>query len=281
MKRYQAIAEYYDFEYAQMSMLERDVPLFLRHLPKKARAGVLEIASGTGRAAIPIAQAGHRVVGVDCARDMIQIACRKRDAVDLKSDQCRFVIADALKLNLRRRFDAACIFFNTFLNFTTLAEQDRLLRTIRRHLKPRGMLWIDVFNPSMAMLSEQNQRDIDPVIFHVPRYDRTVQRTTDVHRADPTNQVQRVTFRYRWIESQSLQPRIETMHFDMTWIHARELRMLLERNGFAIEKIMGDYDGSRLSDQSERIIVLARRDGSSKRSGATTSRTNRRASTSK
>ena len=47
------------------------------------RQTVLELAVGTGRAAIPIAQAGHRVVGVDYAADMLAIARRKRDAVGL------------------------------------------------------------------------------------------------------------------------------------------------------------------------------------------------------
>ena len=47
----------------------------------------------------------------------------ERDAAGLSDAQCRFVLQDALKLNLRRqRFDWACIFFNTFLSFVTLAE---------------------------------------------------------------------------------------------------------------------------------------------------------------
>src|SRR3954453_2462683 len=77
---YRAIADYYDAEYEQNDMLERDVPFFLGHLPKK-RQQVLEPACGPGRAAIPIAQAGHRVVGVDYAADVIELARQKRDSV--------------------------------------------------------------------------------------------------------------------------------------------------------------------------------------------------------
>jgi ubiquinone/menaquinone biosynthesis C-methylase UbiE len=57
MSHYKAIAEYYDAEYEHQTMLEHDVPFFLGHLPKKKQS-VLELATGTGRAAIPVAQAG-------------------------------------------------------------------------------------------------------------------------------------------------------------------------------------------------------------------------------
>src|SRR5690242_1607070 len=106
-KSYRAIAEYYDAEHERTKMLRRDVPFFLRHLPKR-RQSVLELATGTGRAAIPIAQAGHEVVGVDYAADMLDIARRKRDGVGLTDRRLQLVEADILTLNLRRRFDWVC-----------------------------------------------------------------------------------------------------------------------------------------------------------------------------
>src|SRR6185436_12925801 len=114
MKRYRAIAEYYDAEHERMEMLRRDVPFFLQQVGKRPRS-VLELATGTARAAIPIAQAGHQVVGVDYAADMLAIARRKRDAVGLTDCQLKLVRADVLRMNLGRRFDWAAIFFNTLL----------------------------------------------------------------------------------------------------------------------------------------------------------------------
>ena len=130
-KRYRAIAEFYDAENEHHRMLQEDVPFFLGQLPRRRRLDVLELAVGTARAAIPIAQAGHRVVGVDYAADMLAIARRKRDSVGLSERELSLVQADLLSLRLRRRFDRICIFFNTFLNFTTLPEQDRVLNAAR------------------------------------------------------------------------------------------------------------------------------------------------------
>ena len=90
VKRYKAIAEYYDAEYANLEMLKHDVPFFLGQLPRK-RQSILELAVGTARAAIPIAQAGHRIVGIDYARDLLTIAERKRAATGLKDRELSLV----------------------------------------------------------------------------------------------------------------------------------------------------------------------------------------------
>src|SRR5437762_13676119 len=102
MKRYKAIAAYYDAENARHEMLKHDVPFLLSQLPRK-RQDILELAVGTARAAIPLAQAGHRVVGIDYVQDMLDIARRKRDGVGLTEKQLKLIRQDALKLTLGRK----------------------------------------------------------------------------------------------------------------------------------------------------------------------------------
>ena len=254
MKRHRAIAEYYDFEYPHHEFLEQDVPFFLGQMrPRPRSQSVLEIAVGTGRAAIPLAQAGHRVVGVDYAKDMLAIAARKRDAVGLTDRRLRLVHADALELDLGERFDWVCVFFNTFLAFPTLEEQDRLMETIVRHLKPAGRLWVDLFQPDYHLLARDESVGLEPFVFYVPPLGRTVFKTTDVRRS-PHLQVQRVTFNYAWFDAHGAEHRRHT-HFDMTWLFPRELRMLVERHGLAIEHLFGNYDGSALKADSPRMIA--------------------------
>ena len=166
-KNYKAIAEYYDPENANHRVLEEDVPFFMGQLPKKPQS-ILELAVGTGRAAIPLAQAGHRVVGVDYAADMLDIARRKRDAVGLSEKQLPLIHADAMKLDLGRRFDWVCVFFNTFLVFTTLEQQDAAMESVLRHLKPNGRFWLDVFQPDLRLLAEPVREELDPSLFFVP-----------------------------------------------------------------------------------------------------------------
>jgi ubiquinone/menaquinone biosynthesis C-methylase UbiE len=251
-KRYKAIAEYYDPENAHHAMLEQDVPFFMGQLPKRPQS-ILEMAVGTGRAAIPLAQAGHRVVGVDYAADMLAIARRKRDAVGLTDRQLSLIKGDLLKLDLGRRFDWACILFNTFLAFTSIEQQDAVLQSALRHLKPRGRLWIDIFQPDFKLLARSSLAKVDPVAFYVPPYDRTVMKTIDVRRGS-TPQVQRVTFHYVWFDEKGHEHR-ERTEFDMAYVFPRELELLIERNGLRIEHLFGNYDGSPLWPESPRIIA--------------------------
>ena len=248
---YHAIADYYDAEYQSRDMLAHDVPFFLGQLPKR-RQSVLELAVGTARAAIPIAQAGHRVVGTDFDPAMIAIAKRKRDFVGIPERNLKLLRQDAMRTNLPEKFDWICIFFNTLLTFSTLEQQDRMLAGVRKHLKPRGRFWIDIFNPDLALLSRPRNTRLDPVLFHVPHLNRDVMRTADIH-PDPVNQRQHVVFEYRWFDAG--RERRQRREFDLTFLFPRELQLLVERNGMQIETLWGNYDGSKLTNQSPRIIA--------------------------
>ena len=254
-KRYRAIADYYDAENERLTWLQRDVPFFLRKLPR-APQDVLELATGTARAAIPIAQAGHRVVGVDYAQEMLDIGRRKRDAVGLGERELSLVHGDVMELDLARKFDWVAIFFNTFLGFTTLQQQDAVLQVVRKHLKSRGRFWLDIFQPNLALMAADESRGIDPAVFYVPHLNRTVFMSVDVKR-DPSRQLQQVTFNYRWFDERGRERKQKT-RFDLTFIFPRELQILLERNGFRIDEIFGDHDGKPLNADSPRIIARCR-----------------------
>lgn len=254
-KRYRAIAEYYDAECDAIPWLEHDVPFLLKRLPRRS-LNVLELACGTGRVAIPLVQAGHRIVGVDYAPDMLAIAKRKRDALGISEKQLKLVEHDVLKLDLKQKFDLIAILFNGFLAFGTLAEQDRLLQMVRAHLKPDGRFWLDIFQPNLGILATHRSRNHSPTIFHVPSMNRTVFLVVDVER-DPAKQLQLITFRYQWFDEKGREHKAQTK-FTLTFIMPRELQILLERNGLAIEKLWGDYDGSELNADSPRMIAMCR-----------------------
>jgi len=256
MKPYRAIAAYYDAENAHHEMLRHDVPMLLAHLPKK-RQSILELAVGTGRAAIPLARARHRVVGVDYARDMLDVAKHKRDRAGISDGNLSLVRGDAKRVRLGGKFDWVVLLFNTLLIFTTLEDQDALLRNVVRHLKPRGKFWLDIFQPNLSLLAKSRSQNLDPVLFYVPELNRTVFRSTSVER-NPATQIQKVTFHYRWFNERGVE-RHHRGAFAMTFMFPRELQLLLERNGLAIEKMYGDYDGSELTADSPRMIAMCRR----------------------
>lgn len=255
-RAYRAVAEFYDAEHVHEPMLQRDVPFLLRHFPRRP-CDALEIAVGTARAAIPVAQAGHRVVGIDHDPAMLSIARRKRDFVGMDDRSLRLVRMDATRLALGRRFDRVFILFNTLLAFTTLARLDRVLRGARTHLKPGGRFWLDIFNPDPLILAHRQRTLLSTLLFHDAGRDRTVQRRTFV-RVDYTRQVQTVEYEYAWFDRDG-RPRRRQRTFELTFLLPRELQLLLERNGLRVEEQWGDHDGSALTDRSPRIIASCRR----------------------
>jgi len=256
-KQYRAIAEYYDAEYESSDVLDNDVPLLLSRLPKR-RQKILELCTGTARAAIPLAQAGHKVVGIDVDPEMLKIAQRKRDSIGLSPERLQLKRADVLKFKLPEKFDWAVLLFNTLLSFPTLGDQDRILQSVHAHLKPGGRFWIDIFYPDLTILAEPRHPHFDSATFYVPALDRSVHRHTEICRARLTPQLQEVTFHYTWADHNG-QLHQEENSFAMTWMFPRELTLLLERNGFAVETMYGDYDRSPVTTLSPRIIVCAKK----------------------
>lgn len=255
--RYQAIAEYYDAEYVSNDLLDNDVPFLLSHLPTR-RQKILELCCGTARAAIPLAQAGHRVVGVDIDAELLRIAQRKRDAVGIREKDLTLVRSDVLKYTADKTFDWAVLIFNTLLNFTTLAEQDRLLSNVAKQLKRGGRFWVDIFNPDLTILAEPHHAHFDSATFYVPTLDRSVHRTTEIERDPDRPQLTRTTFHYTWADANG-ELQHEAVKFEMTWMMPRELKMLLERHGFTVEALYGDYDSSPVSPESPRIIACGKK----------------------
>ena len=258
---YRAMIEFYDYEYADQQMLVDDYEMLLGVCCDQPGQKIVEIGCGTGRAAIAIAEEDHRVIGFDVDATMLSRARVKvaaADGIDVELHQAD-ATRDAWSEIVGRDNDIACCFFNTFLAFSRAAGQENCLREAHRCLRPGGKLWIDIFNPDLALITNSigGVEDLEVSLFALPD-GRTVQRTTSLY-ANVIKQIQHVTFHYKWFEDGEL--READSSFDMTWITPRELDRLLRLCGFEIEQRWGDYDGSDLDDDAPRQIVLARKVG--------------------
>lgn len=261
MADYRPISEFYDAEYVDQPMLRHDVAFFLTRIGAR-KCNVLEIGCGTGRAALPIACEGHRVVGMDIDSGMLAIAKDRRRQAGLDDSQLSLVRADATSGRWparigRRGFDVCCCFFNTFLAFAAPRGQESCLMSARSVLKGRGRLWIDIFNPNLELIAGSigGADELEPTLFTVPD-GRSVMRLTKL-KASTVRQVTQVTFEYQWFERGRKKRR--SRHFEMAWIMPREMERLLRLCGFRIDDVWGDYDGSALKDNSPRQIISAAR----------------------
>lgn len=110
----------------------------LRERGLAAGASILDAGCGTGSLALLLAQAGYRVTGVDLSPEMIERARLKdpNHAVDWR-------VGDLTTLDLGVPFDATVSVADVFNHLETLDEWEAALRSLHRHLRPGGFLYLD------------------------------------------------------------------------------------------------------------------------------------------
>lgn len=112
---------------------------FYRQLAKQSSLDgfpVLELACGTGRVAIPLAEEGARVVGLGKSTAMLDVARKKSEGVA----NLRWVEGDMRSFGLGQTFGLILIPGHSFQNILTAEDQRSCLISIRRHLIPGGTL---------------------------------------------------------------------------------------------------------------------------------------------
>lgn len=117
---------------------------FLARLAGTGRA--LEFAVGTGRVAVPLAERGVPVVGIELSEPM---AAELRKKV---GDAIPVLIGDMATARMDGEFTLVYLVYNTISNLLTQDEQVECFRNAARHLAPGGYFVIELGVPSLRML---------------------------------------------------------------------------------------------------------------------------------
>jgi SAM-dependent methyltransferase len=118
---------------------------FLVQLAGSGRA--LELGIGTGRIALPLAQRGVPVQGIELSRAM---AARLREKPG--GEDIGLTIGDFATTTVEGSFSVAYLVFNTIMNLTTQAAQVACFRNVAAHLEPGGCFVIEVGVPDLQRL---------------------------------------------------------------------------------------------------------------------------------
>lgn len=147
-------ALYGDKDYlAECALLTR---LFQQYGEGSVRT-ILDLGCGTGNHALPFAEQGYEVVGVDRSADMIAMARKK--AVQARSGtSALFHHGDLRSTNLGRRFDAVLMMFAVLGYHRENADVLAALATAHRHLRRGGLLVFDVWYGPAVLHERPSQR---------------------------------------------------------------------------------------------------------------------------
>jgi len=141
------VAAKYDDDSSELFDPEVLVPVvdFLAQLAGSGRA--LELGIGTGRIALPLAQRGVEVHGIDLSEAMVEQLRAKPGGEDID-----VTIGDFAATKVDGTFALAYVVFNTIMNLTTQEAQVACFRNVASHLEPGGCFVVEVTIPALRRL---------------------------------------------------------------------------------------------------------------------------------
>ncbi|MGW3788086.1 class I SAM-dependent methyltransferase [Micromonospora chokoriensis] len=137
---------------------------------------VLELAIGTGRVALPLAERGLTVHGVEASEEMLTHLRAKPGG-----DRIPVVVADMADVPVQGEFRLAYLVFNTLFNLVDAERQADCFRNVARVLSPGGAFVIETFVPDPRSFDRDEQVQVwdvaeDSATIRLHRYDRPAQR---------------------------------------------------------------------------------------------------------
>jgi len=249
MPEYVDYSEYYD--------LDHDITLdldFYRGYERDSGSPILELACGTGRVALPLAESGFEVYGVDISENMLA-ACRKKASAQGLDSKIHLYQADMTQIDLPvKNFSLAFVALRSFMHLLRPREQLSCLECIRDHLRPGGTFILSVIAPDPEKLSQKPgsftlQREFNlPNGNHVLRKGRLVEH-------DLVKQVRQFEFRFEEYDQAGRLVHERTVPLFTRYTFRFEMQYLLERAGFEMVEVFCDYERAPYDGTGEMIVV--------------------------
>jgi SAM-dependent methyltransferase len=210
------IAEVYDEWFGVPSDTEGTVA-FLSDLA--GPGPVLELGIGTGRVALPLAQRGYEVHGVDASEAMVGKLRTKTG-----SESIPVTIGDFADVDVEGRFSLVYVVFNTFFALLSQEDQVRCFSNVARRLREGGVFLIEAFVPDMTRW-DRNQRietshvGDDSVVLDAAKHDPVEQRVASNHLvvSDAGVKMYPVRLRYAWPSELDLMARLAGLRLRERW----------------------------------------------------------------
>jgi SAM-dependent methyltransferase len=240
----------------RLSSVAGDVDFYVRQA-RITGGPVLELGAGTGRVAIPLANAGFAVTGLDLSPHMLRIAKRKVAALPPRG-RIQFVRGDMRRFSLGRQFRLILIPFRAFQHLLTVEAQKLCLGCVRRHLAPGGRFIVDLFDPRLDLCHPGGRRawtlrcGRDEVTGHTYRV-RNLKRTND-----PLRQLLREVWVYTEHGRRGRVIARDRELVELRWTYRYEMRHLLELCGFKIKACYGDFYGGLPRYGAEQVWVATK-----------------------
>lgn len=179
------------------------------------RGPVVEFAVGTGRIALPLAERGIPVSGIEFSSDMVAQLRAKPGG-----DAIPVVVGDMSSARVEGEFGLVVLVFNTIGNLTEQDAQVACFRNAARHLRPGGRFVIETTVPPLQRLPVGERFvvfDHEPDHVGVDEIDVVTQAMTSHHHHPLGGTTIRTPFRYAWPAELDLMARLAGLRLEHRW----------------------------------------------------------------
>ena len=192
-----------------------------------AHGGALELAIGTGRIAVPLAERGVRVAGIDFSPDMVAELRRKTDEIPV-------AIGDMSATKVEGTFSLVYVVFNSINNVTSQEGQVDVFANAAAHLGPGGCFVVEVGVPNRQRLEVF---DLSDTHVGVDELDFDTQRLVSHHFSLVDGEWQRISMPFR-----SVSP--------------AELDLMARLAGLELRERWADWDRSPFTAESTKHVSV-------------------------
>ncbi|MFC8191008.1 class I SAM-dependent methyltransferase [Cellulomonas sp. NPDC057328] len=198
----------------------------------------LELAIGTGRVAVPLAERGVPVVGIELSRPMLEQLRTKVDEATVP-----VVVGDMATAVAPGAFSLVYVVYNAISNLLTQEEQVACFRNAARHLVPGGRFVVELWVPELRKLppgTEATVWALEPGYIGLDTYDLLHQRVVSHHFSfDESREARlgRSPHRYIW---------------------PAELDLMAQLAGLTLESRHADWSGAEFTAGSRSHVSVYR-----------------------
>jgi SAM-dependent methyltransferase len=254
-------APFYDWENAR-TLGRRDVP-FWRRIATDAKGPILELGCGTGRISLPLARAGARLVGIDRSAAMLARlrAARKKGSSPVpagsrKGATTRFpalVRGDIRELPFESgAFSTVIAPYGILQSVLTDRDLAATLGSVARVLESGGLFGLDLVPDvpnwreyvNKVQLRGRAARGVHLTLIESVRQDRTRRVTT---------------FEQRYIARRNGRSTERTFELTFRTLTVSRMTDRLNRAGFVVDRVLGDYRGRPWDERADVWIILAKK----------------------
>ncbi len=225
-------------EISDQNQTERQMQLIKNTLNPEGL--VLDLACGTGRHLIPLSKEGYSMVGLDISTKLLRIAKNRWSHAEVVQADMRF-------LPFKPHVFSAVVSMDTSFGYLPSAEDDlQSLNQVQEVLGKNRVLVVDVFNREHVINRGRVSRQ--PEWREYPSFFLLQKRTVTADGGFLCD---------LWTVRDKVDGQVRVFEHVARLYALSQLQGLLEKAGFKIKAVYGDYDGQSFSPNSSRLILVA------------------------